>query len=140
MKSKPFHIFDDEFYDVIGPNPTLTLIATSGNDLLFHEATTWYPPTDEVFFVQNAGAPADGTGLAKSNVVSKISLSQAAAVSSQRNATGYVTVQTLDTPGIINSNGALSNFPVSCPVHLLTRLRWYELSRPYCIYGRRTRG
>ncbi|XDG09417.1 hypothetical protein ABKA04_009032 [Annulohypoxylon sp. FPYF3050] len=109
MKSKPFHIFDDEFYDVIGPNPTLTLIATSGNDLLFHEATTWYPPTDEVFFVQNAGAPADGTGLAKSNVVSKISLSQAAAVSSQRNATGSVTVSTLDTPGIINSNGG-TNF------------------------------
>ncbi|KAI1458055.1 calcium-dependent phosphotriesterase [Annulohypoxylon moriforme] len=109
MKDKPFHIFDDEFYDVLGPNPTLTLIASSGNELLFHEATTWYPPTDEVFFAQNAGAPADGTGLNKSNVVSKISLREAAAVSTQRNATGSVTVQTLDTPEIINSNGA-TNF------------------------------
>ena len=40
--ARPFHIYDDEFYSIIGPNPTLTLIADSGTDPLFHEATVWY--------------------------------------------------------------------------------------------------
>ncbi|KAJ8129431.1 hypothetical protein O1611_g4202 [Lasiodiplodia mahajangana] len=42
LKEKPFHVYDDEFYDVIGPNPTLTLIASSETDPLFHEAVVWY--------------------------------------------------------------------------------------------------
>lgn len=39
--SKPFHVYDDEFYDIIGPNPTLTVIASTGVDPLFHEAVVW---------------------------------------------------------------------------------------------------
>ncbi|KIW69747.1 hypothetical protein PV04_05605 [Phialophora macrospora] len=104
---KPFHVYDDAFYDIIGPNPTLTVIASQGTNPLFHEAVVWYPPTDEVFFVQNAGAAAAGTGLNKSNIIQKIALSQAAAVSSMRNASGHVQVQTVNaTPPVINSNGA----------------------------------
>ncbi|KAI1102799.1 calcium-dependent phosphotriesterase [Jackrogersella minutella] len=106
LNAKPFHIYDDEFLDVIGSNPTLTLIADSGSDELFHEATLWYPSTDEVFFVQNAGAKGVGTGLNKSNVVSKIALSEAVAVSNKRNATGSVNIEKVDTPDIVNSNGA----------------------------------
>ncbi|KAI0152505.1 calcium-dependent phosphotriesterase [Hypoxylon sp. NC0597] len=106
LTNKPFHIYDDEFYDVIGPNPTLTLIANSGTNPMFHEAAVWYPPTDEMFFVQNAGAAAAGTGLNKSNVILKIALSEAAAVSDIRNATGSVNVHTVDAPSILNSNGA----------------------------------
>jgi hypothetical protein len=65
-----------------------------------------YPPTDEVFFVQNAGAKASGTGLNKSNRILKISLAQAAAVSGQRNASGQVDVVNVTaTPPVINSNG-----------------------------------
>ncbi|CAJ2513040.1 Uu.00g011590.m01.CDS01 [Anthostomella pinea] len=106
LKEKPFHVYDEEFCDVIGSNPTLTLIANAGPHPLFHEATTWYPPTDEMFFVQNAGAPAAGTGLNKSSIVLKIALSEAAAVSSRRNATGSVNVQTVDSsPMVINPNG-----------------------------------
>jgi len=41
MQAKPFHIYDDEFYDIIGSNPTLTLIAETDGDPLFHEATAW---------------------------------------------------------------------------------------------------
>ncbi|SPO06513.1 probable lactonohydrolase [Cephalotrichum gorgonifer] len=105
--SKPFHVYDDAFYDIIGDNPTLTLIASEATDPLFHEAVVWYPPTDEVFFVQNAGAKAAGTGLEKSNVILKISLAQADAVSSMRNATGLVDVLPVDAdPPVINSNGA----------------------------------
>lgn len=66
----------------------------------------WYPPTDEVFFVQNAGAPAAGTGLNKSGIIEKIALSQADAVKTQSNGTGQVDVITVNsTPQIVNPNG-----------------------------------
>lgn len=66
-----------------------------------------YPPTDEVFFVQNAGAKAAGTGLNKSAIIQKISLSQITQnVTSQRNASGLVNVQTVNAnPTVINPNG-----------------------------------
>ncbi|KAK4686857.1 gluconolactonase, partial [Tremellales sp. Uapishka_1] len=110
LKARPFLILDNEFYAIIGDNPTLTLIADTSPDPLFHEAVVWYPPTDEVFFVQNSGAPAAGTGLNKSGIIEKISLSEAAAVSNLRNATGKVKVTTVNSsPQIINPNGA-TNF------------------------------
>ncbi|KAH8157263.1 hypothetical protein CIB48_g10980 [Xylaria polymorpha] len=108
LKEKPFHVYDDEFYDVIGSNPTLTLIANSGGtDPLFHEAVVWYPPTNEVFFVQSAGAPASGTGLNKSAIIQKISVAEAEAVSVKRNATGLVKVHVVKSnPVVLNPNGA----------------------------------
>lgn len=99
-------MYDDAFYDIIGDDPTLTLIAQEATDPLFHEAVVWHPPTDDVFFVQNAGAKAAGTGLEKSNAVFKVSLAQAGEVSSLRDATGKVDVVPVDAnPPIINSNG-----------------------------------
>ncbi|KAI8954418.1 gluconolactonase [Xylaria longipes] len=107
LKEKPFHVYDDEFYDVIGTNPTLTLIANSGTDPLFHEAVVWYSPTNEVFFGQNAGAPAAGTGLNKSAIIQKISLAEAESVSTKRNATGLVKVHVVKSnPMVLNPNGA----------------------------------
>lgn len=41
LKAKPFHIYDKEFYQVIGDEPSLTLVASSESDPLFHEAVTW---------------------------------------------------------------------------------------------------
>ncbi len=41
LKERPFHVYDPEFYQVIGDNPSLTLIATSDIDPIFHEAVTW---------------------------------------------------------------------------------------------------
>jgi gluconolactonase len=41
LLAKPFHIYDEEFYDVIGSNPSLTQIASSDTDPIFHEAVTW---------------------------------------------------------------------------------------------------
>lgn len=82
------------------------MIAETSGDPLFHEAVVWYPPTDEVFFVQNAGAPAAGTGLNKSGIIEKIALSQADAVKTQSNGTGQVDVITVNsTPQIVNPNG-----------------------------------
>lgn len=101
---RPFHIYDEAFVDIIGSNASLTLIATSEVDPIFHEAVVWYPTTDEVFFVQNAGAKDAGTGLNKSNIIQKISLAQAAAVAAGRN--DSVEVLTVNaTPPVINSNG-----------------------------------
>ncbi|KAH8666310.1 D-lactonohydrolase [Xylariales sp. PMI_506] len=106
LTEKPFHIYDPDFYSIIGSNPTLTLLASSGSDPLFHEAVVWYPPTDEVFFVQNAGAVSAGTGLNKSSIIQKISLTQADEVTGLRNATGKVDVVVVPSePQVINPNG-----------------------------------
>jgi len=105
LLEKPFHIYDEEFYDVIGENPSLTTIATSESDPLFHEAVTWYPPTEEVFFVQNAGAKAAGTGLNKSSIIQKISLSDAEKVRNGSLEAAPVTVVDTANPQVINPNG-----------------------------------
>ncbi|WVO16657.1 hypothetical protein L204_104337 [Cryptococcus depauperatus] len=105
LRAKPFHIYDDSFHDIIGPDPTLTLIADSGRDPLFHEATVWNEARDEVWFVQNAGDKAAGTGLRKSAVVQKVSLSQAAAVQKgERNSTEVTVIDSNVT--VVNPNGA----------------------------------
>jgi len=105
LLEKPFHIYDEEFYDVIGENPSLTTIATSESDPLFHEAVTWYPPTEEVFFVLNAGAKAAGTGLNKSSIIQKISLSDAEKVRNGSLEAAPVTVVDTSNPQVINPNG-----------------------------------
>ncbi|KAF3799921.1 hypothetical protein GCG54_00010115 [Colletotrichum gloeosporioides] len=106
LKAKPFHVYDEEFYDIIGTNPSLTLIATSEVDPIFHEAVTWYPPTEEVFFVQNAGSPDAGTGLNKSSIVQKISLTDAEALRNGTLRTEEVTVHVVPSnPQVINPNG-----------------------------------
>ncbi|KAI0485131.1 hypothetical protein GGR56DRAFT_616961 [Xylariaceae sp. FL0804] len=107
LKEKPFHVYDDAFYDIIGSNPTLTLLAEAETDPLYHEAATWSPTTNEVFFVQNAGAVAAGTGLNKSSIILKVSLAEAAAMSNLRNATGTVKIDVVKSdPEILNPNGA----------------------------------
>ncbi|KAL2198868.1 hypothetical protein P885DRAFT_32610 [Corynascus similis CBS 632.67] len=108
LKARPFHIYDEEFLDIIGPNPTLTLLNHTQSDPIFHEATVWYPAKDEMFFVQNAGAPAAGTGLEKSAIIQKISLSAITpSIANQRNASGSVKIEIVDSkPVVINPNGA----------------------------------
>lgn len=41
LMARPFHIYDDEFYSIIGTEPTLTLLAETESDPLFHEAVVW---------------------------------------------------------------------------------------------------
>lgn len=41
LLAKPFHIYDEEFLSIIGDNPTLTLIAETATDPIFHEAVVW---------------------------------------------------------------------------------------------------
>jgi gluconolactonase len=104
LTAKPFHIYDPDFLSVIGSDPTLTLLADSGTNPLFHEAVVWHPETDEVFFVQSSGSVAAGTGLNKSSIIQKISLAQL--TQSNNVTTGMVTVETVDSnPQVINPNG-----------------------------------
>lgn len=67
-----------------------------------------YPPRDEVFFVQNAGVPAAGTGLNKSSIIQKISLAEAEAVRKGTLAAATVTVVNTSNPQVINPNGVCS--------------------------------
>ncbi|EXK25806.1 gluconolactonase [Fusarium oxysporum f. sp. melonis 26406] len=92
LTERPFHVYDSEFYDIIGSDPSLTLIATTDTDPIFYEAVVWYPPTDEMFFAQNAGDPAARTGLNKSSVLQKISLVDAEALRNGTHAENEVKV------------------------------------------------
>ncbi|KAM5378160.1 hypothetical protein ACJZ2D_004618 [Fusarium nematophilum] len=106
LTERPFHVYDPEFYDIIGKDPSLTLLATSDTDPIFHEAVVWNPPTDEMFFVQNAGDPAAGTGLNKSSVVQKISLAEAEALRNGSHAESQVKITVVPSnPQVINPNG-----------------------------------
>lgn len=68
--------------------------------------TARYPPSDEVFFVQNAGARAAGTGLEKSSIIQKISLAEAEAVRTSSDQKSEVTVTVVPSnPQVINPNG-----------------------------------
>lgn len=65
-----------------------------------------YPPTDEVFFVQNAGDPDAGTGLNKSSVIQKISLSEAEALRNGSHEASEIKITIVDSkPQVINPNG-----------------------------------
>ncbi|KAF4333364.1 gluconolactonase [Fusarium beomiforme] len=106
LTKRPFHVYDAEFLDIIGSKPTLTLLSTSENDPIFHEAVVWNPPTEEVFFVQNAGDPNAGTGLAKSSVIQKISLAEAEALKNGSHTESQVKINIVDSnPQVINPNG-----------------------------------
>ena len=106
LVDRPFHVYDDEFLDILGPNPTFTVLAQTPKDPIYHEAVVWYKANDEVFFVQNAGNPDAGTGIDKSAAIFKISLKEADAVKDSRNATGKVKVtQIPSNPEIPNPNG-----------------------------------
>jgi hypothetical protein len=65
-----------------------------------------HPPTNEMFFVQNAGARAAGTGLNKSAIVQRISVSEADKYKASSSAVGKVAVERVDAnPPVINPNG-----------------------------------
>lgn len=107
MTKKPFHIYDDAFLSIIGSDPTLTVIAETEKDPVFHEAVVWSEKTDEAFFCQNAGALAAGTGLKKSAIIEKIDLKEAREVAAIGDPKRRVKVQTVPTtPMVLNPNGA----------------------------------
>lgn len=113
LSSRPFHIYDPAFLALLGPNPSLTLLAEHPSNPLFHEACVWHPSTKSVFFAQNAGAHAAGTGLEKSAILQRISLDEVEALVERekkglRGEGEYVKVETVgETPQVINPNGGI---------------------------------
>jgi gluconolactonase len=57
--ARPFHIYDEEFLDIIGPNPTLTLLNHTESDPIFHEAPVWYVTIPAAIDLRVAKKPAD---------------------------------------------------------------------------------
>ncbi|CRL24995.1 Six-bladed beta-propeller, TolB-like [Penicillium camemberti] len=111
LAQQPFHVYDEEFLKIIGDAPTLTRIAHTEKDPVFHEAVVWIKETDEVFFVQNAGAKNASTGLNKSAIIEKISLAEAAAVSHKSDAAGLVNVTTVpSTPTTTDCTSGGTNY------------------------------
>jgi gluconolactonase len=41
LAARPFHVYDEAFLDIIGENPTLTLLNHTTGDPIFHEAPVW---------------------------------------------------------------------------------------------------
>ncbi|KAJ3517416.1 hypothetical protein NMY22_g13973 [Coprinellus aureogranulatus] len=69
-----FQVFDPEFHNILGPNPTITEIAANASFAFAHEAPIYYPETNEIFFASNAGGALEDSGINKNNVVSKIDM------------------------------------------------------------------
>lgn len=41
LSERSFHVYHEDFLAILGSDPTLTLIADSGTDPVFHEANVW---------------------------------------------------------------------------------------------------
>jgi gluconolactonase len=111
-KSKPFHVYDPEFYNIIGSNPKLTRVFSNPNYAAAHEAAVYHEPANAIFFAANAGGPLGFSGLNSTNHVFRLNVTEAQEVAS--NATlnavgdyvgGNVTLQQLPTTNLENVNG-----------------------------------
>lgn len=67
-------MFDPEFLQILGANPSITEIASNASFAFAHEAPIYYPDTDEFFFASNAGGALGNSGMNQNNVVNKISM------------------------------------------------------------------
>lgn len=93
-----------------------------------------------MFFCQNAGAKAAGTGLEVSAVIAKIHVPQAVAVSHQRDAVGQVQVDVVDfKPAVINPNGD-SPFPFAFAMYCPARMRDVRLNADLNLGGTNYKG
>lgn len=91
-------------------------------------------PTDEVFFVQNAGHRDAGTGMAKSAIIEKISLAQAAAASNA--SVQSVDVTTVNPTQVIPNPNGIST--MSTVFECMLTNRGYELPWEDCVCLRRS--
>ncbi|KAF9011027.1 hypothetical protein BDZ89DRAFT_1047441 [Hymenopellis radicata] len=85
-----FQIFDPDFLNILGSEPSLRVIASNPDFAFAHEAPVWVPDSDEVFFTSNAAGHLGHSGLDQNNQMGKISLQEVAAAI--RNGTGSINV------------------------------------------------
>ena len=72
-----FQIFDDSFRLLLGPSPSLQLIASNDSYAFAHEAPIWVESTDEVFFAANSGGTLGMSDINRNSKVGKISVKEA---------------------------------------------------------------
>lgn len=110
-KSTPFHVYHPDFHKIIGPSPRLTVVWSSPAYAAAHEAAVYHAPSNALFFAANAGAPLGRSGLNQSNVVWRLDIGEAVALTG--NATlndqgdwvgGNVTLQKIPNEGNVLEN------------------------------------
>ncbi|KAJ3571723.1 hypothetical protein NP233_g3565 [Leucocoprinus birnbaumii] len=72
-----FQVFNEAFLDVLGPDASITEIASNATFAFAHEAPVYVRETDEVFFASNDGGPLGNSDLNHNNMVFKLSLAAA---------------------------------------------------------------
>jgi len=72
-----FQIFDKSFTSLLGPSPSLHVIASNDSYAFAHEAPIWVESTDEVFFAANSGGVLGMSDINHNSKVWKISLKEA---------------------------------------------------------------
>lgn len=73
-----FQAFDPDFFDILGPNPSIRVVASNPGFAFAHEAPIWDKSTNELSFASNDGGPLGFSDIDHNNVVSKISLDEVA--------------------------------------------------------------
>ncbi|KAF8505201.1 D-lactonohydrolase-like protein [Hysterangium stoloniferum] len=69
-----FQAWDMRFLDILGPNPSVRIIAERDDFAFAHEAPIWDPTSDRIFFASNDGGALGMSDLNHNNQVSFINL------------------------------------------------------------------
>ncbi|KAJ2926444.1 hypothetical protein H1R20_g10650, partial [Candolleomyces eurysporus] len=103
----PFiQVFDPGFYSILGPNPSLTEIASNATFAFAHEAPIYHSDTDEMFFSTNNGGALGNSGLNKNNLIGKISMTAVEAALASGQSPANVPIELLNFPESIQmTNG-----------------------------------
>lgn len=74
-RSPPFfQVFDAAFLDVLGPAPSIRVIAANESYAFAHEAPVWLEQLDELWFCANAGGPLGMSDREHNNAVFKLDM------------------------------------------------------------------
>ncbi|KAI0339206.1 D-lactonohydrolase-like protein [Trametopsis cervina] len=109
-----FQAFDPGFFDILGPNPSIRIIASNPGFAFAHEAPIWLPNTNEITFASNDGGPLGFSDIDHNNQVSKINLNEVEAAikaSGSQPSAINVTVTPLVLPDTVQmTNGGTGPF------------------------------
>jgi gluconolactonase len=103
VAAQPFAVYSKEFFDVVGDDPDLKLIAEETAFPFAHEAGIWIPSTREVFFTSNQFRPND-TAKHKIITISKIRIPESREAAREEYKWGIIK----PSPDILGGNGGVN--------------------------------